>query len=142
MPMTEFHAPGRKFFGAGDEVSGGVVDENVERGFLPDGIDHRFDGVEVANVAGDGVDCAVRFAGRVRRRFLENIFAAAADVDGGSEFEEACGHAFAEAGAAAGDEDALVLEKIGFEHRELSLGYLGNERRAGFLTGLCPIRND
>ena len=47
---------------------------------------------------------------------FQNFFAAAADVDGGSEFEEACGHAFAEAGASAGDEDALVVEKVGAEH--------------------------
>ena len=49
---------GRKFFGAGDEVSGGVVDEDVERAFAPNGVDHGFDGVEIADVARDGVDGA------------------------------------------------------------------------------------
>jgi hypothetical protein len=39
---------------------------------------------------------------------LEDFLAAAADVDRGSEFEETLGHAFAEAGAPAGDEDAFV----------------------------------
>jgi hypothetical protein len=41
-------------------------------------------------------------------------------VDGSSEFEETLGHAFAEAGAAAGDEDAFVLEKISAEHGSLA----------------------
>ena len=35
--------------------------------------------------------------------FLEDLFAAAADVDCGAEFEEAVGHGFAQAGASAGD---------------------------------------
>ena len=42
---------GRKFFGAGDEVSGGIVDEDVERGGFPGGVDHRLDGFEVADIA-------------------------------------------------------------------------------------------
>src|ERR1035438_8734502 len=50
---------GRKFFGAGDEIPGGVVDENVEGALSPNGIHHGFDGVEAANVAGDCVDCAL-----------------------------------------------------------------------------------
>jgi hypothetical protein len=41
-------------------------------------------------------------------------------VDGGSEFEEAGSHAFAEAGASACDEDALVFQKVGAEHGFLS----------------------
>src|SRR5579863_3970651 len=86
---------GGKLFGAGDEISGGVVDENVERGFGPDGVDHGFYGFETANVAGDGVDRA--FGGELSGGLLEDFYAAAADVDGGSEFEEALGHALAEA---------------------------------------------
>ena len=115
---------GRKVFGAGDEVSGSVVDEDVERDFAPDGVDHGFDGFEIAHVAGDGVDCALRFLGEFGGGLLEDFFAAAADVDGGSEFEEALGHAFAEAGAAAGDEDALVLQKVGSEHLVLASAFL------------------
>ena len=78
---------GREFFGAGDEVAGGVVDEDVERSFAPDGIDHGFDGFETANVAGDGVDGSL--GGEFGGGLFENFFAAAADVDRGSEFEEA-----------------------------------------------------
>ena len=48
---------------------------------------------------------------------LEHFFAASANINGGAEFEEPLRHAFAEARAAAGDEDALVLQKVGIEHR-------------------------
>ena len=108
----------REFFGASDEVSGGIVDKNVERSGAPDGIDHRFDGVEVADVAREGVDYAV--CGEFCLRGLQNFFAAAADVDFGAEFEEALRHAFAQAGAAASDEDAFVLQEVGIEHGRLS----------------------
>jgi hypothetical protein len=47
---------------------------------------------------------------------FEDFFAAATDVDRGSEFEEALGHAFAKAGATAGDENALGVQEIGTEH--------------------------
>ena len=53
-----FESPRRKFFGAGDEVSGGVVDEYVERTMLPDGVDHGLDGVEITDIAREGVDGA------------------------------------------------------------------------------------
>jgi len=105
-----FESARGKFFGAGDEISGGVVDKDIEWGFAPDGIDHGFDGVEVADVAGDCVDAAL--GAEFRGGLLENVFAATADVDGGSEFEEAMGHGLAEAGASAGDEDAFGVEKI------------------------------
>lgn len=47
---------GGKIFGAGDEISGGVVDENVERAATPDRVDHAVDGIEIAHVAGKSVD--------------------------------------------------------------------------------------
>ena len=49
------------------------------------------------------------FGGEFGCSLFKDFFAAAADVDRGAEFEEALGHAFAEAGAAAGDEDAFVF---------------------------------
>jgi hypothetical protein len=42
-------------------------------------------------------------------------------VDDGAQFEEALGHTSAETGASAGDENALVFQKICAEH-----GKLGN----------------
>ncbi len=87
--------------------------------FFPDGIDHGFDGVEIADVAGKGVDGAFGGGGEFGGGLLEDIFAATADVESGAEFEEAMSHGFAEACAAASDEDALVAEKIVVEHGSL-----------------------
>jgi hypothetical protein len=47
---------------------------------------------------------------------MKYFFAAAADVQFGAQFEEAMSHAFAQAGASSGDEDAFVMEKIGLKH--------------------------
>src|SRR5260370_31987366 len=49
---------GGKIFGAGDEVSGSVVDQYIERSLSPDRVDHGFDGFEIADVAGKGLNCA------------------------------------------------------------------------------------
>jgi len=85
-----------------------------QRAVFPDRLDHRFHGVQVANVARECMDRAL--GGEFFRRVVEDFFAASADVDFCTEFEEAMGHAFAEAGASAGDEDALLFEKVGLEH--------------------------
>jgi len=103
-----------KFFAAGDEISGGVIDENIERTVVPDGSDHGFDGVKIADVAGESVDGAS--GQEFRSGFLEYLFAAAADVDRGAEVQKAVSHGFAEACAAAGDEDAFGVEKIRLKH--------------------------
>ena len=44
-------------------------------------------------------------------------FAAAADMNLGAQFKKARGHGFAEAGSAAGDENAPPREKLIVEHR-------------------------
>ncbi len=51
-----FESAWGEFFGAGDEVAGGVVDEYVQRAIFPDRVDHGFNGVEAANVARECVD--------------------------------------------------------------------------------------
>ena len=66
---------------------------------------------------------------------LQNVFAASADVNRGSEFEEAASHAFAEAGAAASDENAFVEKKVRAEHivpRDIRIA----PANSWFLTGL------
>ncbi len=113
---------GGKIFGAGDEVSGSVVDEYIERGMFPDSVDHRFDGVEIADVAWKGLNCASAGGGEFGCGLSEYGFAAAADVDHCTEFEEALSHAFAEARASPGDEDAFAVEKIFLEHYVLRAG--------------------
>jgi len=107
---------GGKIFGAGDEVSGSVVDEYIERGIFPDSVDHRFDGVEIADVAWKGLNCASGGGGEFGCGLFEDGFAAAEDADSCTEFEEALSHAFAEARASSGDEDAFAVEKIFLEH--------------------------
>ena len=99
-----------EFLGAGDEISGRVVDENIERAVFPDGVDRGLDGFEIADITRQGVDGAVD--AEFRGGLLENFYTTAADVDSGAEFEKALRHGFAEAGAAAGDEGAFVSEEI------------------------------
>src|ERR1700678_328720 len=108
-----------KLFGARNEISGGIVNENIEWGLLPYGIDHRFDGIGIAHVTWKSVNGAFCRCGEFGGSSLENVFAAPADVDGCSKFEETLRHGFAKAGAAAGDEDSFVLEKIGAKHARL-----------------------
>ena len=115
MPMTDSKRAGESSSVRAMKFPAALLTRMSSGAVAPDGIDHGFDGVEIADVAGEGVDwclCAREFGGGL----FENFFAAAADVDCRAEFEEAVGHAFAEAGAAAGDEDAFVVQKIGAEH--------------------------
>ena len=49
--------------------------------------------------------------------FLQHVAAAAADVDIGAELPEGLGHLLAEAGAAAGNEDALSGHQAVLEHQ-------------------------
>src|SRR5215471_14857663 len=104
----------RELFGARDEVPGRVINEYVERPVIPDGLDHLFDAVEIANVARERVDWPRRL--QLIGGGVQYFLPASADVDGGPEFEEAAGHAFAGSGAAAGDEDALVQQEVLVEH--------------------------
>jgi hypothetical protein len=48
--------------------------------------------------------------------FLQHVFAPAADVNGGAEFEKAPRHSFAQARTTTRDEDALIAQKIWLEH--------------------------
>src|SRR5258708_9399939 len=119
---------GGKILGAGDEVSGSVVDQYIERGLFPDRVDHGFDGVEIAHVARKGLNCASGGGGEFGCGLFEHGFAAAADVDSCTEFEEALSHAFAQARSSPGDEDAFAVEKILLEHECSVPVRLANER--------------
>src|SRR5207248_11074105 len=91
-----------------------IVDQHVERPGRPNGINHGVDRVEAANIAGKGVD------GSACKEFggcgSQDFFAPSANVYRRPKFEKALRHAFAEARASAGDEDALVFQKVGAEH--------------------------
>ena len=106
----------RQLFRTREEVAGGVVHEDIERAVLPDGFDHFFHLGGVADIAGTRVDGT---AGSVSQFGLgrgEDFVTPSADVDGGAELEKSLSSGFAKSSAAAGDEDAFVLEKIFLEH--------------------------
>ncbi len=54
-------------------------------------------------------------------RGIEHLGASPADDDVCAELQVATGDALAQAGAAAGHEDALALQQVGTKHRSLSL---------------------
>ena len=112
MPITDSKARGESSSVRAMKFPAALLTRISSGAGLPDGIDHGFDGVEIADVARESVDGAFGGGGKFGGGLLENVFTAAADVDRGAEFEEAVGHGFAESGAAAGDEDAFVAEKI------------------------------
>jgi len=105
---------GREVFGARDEVSSGVVDEDVERSFFPDGFEHPVDCFKAADVAGYGMNRT--FGAQLVGGGFQYFLATSADVNRGAEFKEAGCHPFAESGPAAGDEDPLVLQEVFVEH--------------------------
>jgi hypothetical protein len=84
------------------------------------------------------MDWAFGGVGKFRRGFLENFFAAAADVDGGSQLEETVGHGLAEAGAAASYQDAFIAEEVVAEHLLVALDSEEMPANSRFLTGLSP----
>src|SRR4029079_15228942 len=103
----------REILGRADEVAGGVVDEAAERaGLVPDSLHHRIDGLRIADVDRLGADAAAELLGGL----LQHRSAAAGDPDLGAERNVFRGDFLAQAGAAAGDEDALTLEKAFPEH--------------------------
>ena len=87
MPMTEFHAPGESSSVRAMKFPAALLTRMSSGASLQMEVDHGFDGVEAADVAGEGVDCSL--GGEFGGGLFENFFAAAADVDGGAEFEEA-----------------------------------------------------
>src|SRR6266581_283755 len=107
----------REVLGARDEVSRRVVDEAGERpAVLPDRLHHRVDRRRVADIDGVAFDRAAVLCHQLGGGFLEHGFSAAAEGEIGAELEIFRGHLAAEAGAAAGHEDALALEEVFPEH--------------------------
>jgi hypothetical protein len=85
------------------------------------------------------VDVALRCGGEFGGSLFENFFAAAADVDCCTEFEEALGHGLAEAGAAPGNKNALVGEKIVAKHEYPDSGPMAAKTK---VQSLCEIASD
>ena len=105
-----------QILGARDEVAGGVVDEVGERTGLEDVSHHGVDRARIANVDAVGLDPAVIFPGEFGGRGVAHRLAPSADEDIGAERQEFFRHALAEAGAAAGHQDAPAAKKSVLEH--------------------------
>jgi len=110
MPITESNARGERSSVRAMKFPAALLTSTSS------GVDHRLDGVEIADVAWKGLNCASGGGGEFGCGLFEDGFAAAADADSCTEFEEALSHAFAEARASSGDEDAFAVEKIFLEH--------------------------
>ena len=74
------------------------------------------DGGGIADVDAVARDLSAVFVGQFHRRRVAHRLAPAADDDLRAQFDEPRGHLLAEAGAAAGHEDALVLQQPVLEH--------------------------
>ena len=109
-----------QILGARDEVSGGIVDEVGQRAGAEDIFHHGVDCRRIADVDPIGLDVAAMFGGELGGGGLADRFAAAADENVGAEREKLLGHAFAEAGAAAGHQDAFAAKQSVLEHRSPS----------------------
>src|SRR5207237_7031855 len=99
------------------EVAGGIVEQAGERPVLvPDALHHRVHGCGIADV--DGV--RAHTATVLGHQFAGGVFQYAAAAGGepqiGAEREVLRGDFSSEAGAAAGDEDALTFEQALLEH--------------------------
>jgi hypothetical protein len=105
-----------QILGARDEVAGGVVDEVGERTGLEDVSHHGVDRARIANVDAVGLDPALIFPGEFGGRCVAHCLAPSADEDIGAERQEFFHHALAEAGAAAGHQDAPAAKKSVLEH--------------------------
>src|SRR6266702_4573266 len=127
----------RKVLGAGYEVAGGVVHQaGVRPALVPDRLDHRIHGRGVADVAGEGLDRAAVLRRELRGGFVEHGFSSAADSEIGAEPEVLRRDLAPEAGAAAGDEDALAFQQTVAKH---SLLLSARSRSRYTVSTILPI---
>src|SRR5882757_546658 len=109
--------PRREPLGAGDEVSGSIVDQTIERTVAPNLIEHGLDLVGDTQVAND-----IRRLGSgfppFGNRSLEDVLSPSANDDLGSELDETRTEAFADPGATARDQDFLSLQDFVRKHPE------------------------
>src|SRR4029077_12176663 len=106
----------REFFAAREEITSGVVHEDVERAIFPDGVDHLIDCSRVTDIATAGVDGAARLLAQFGLGGGQDFVAAPTDVNSGAQYEEALSSRSAKTGAASRDENAFVLEQVLLEH--------------------------
>ena len=142
MPITDSKARGESSSVRAMKLPAALLTRTSRGAVFQMDVDHGFDGVEIADVAGESVDGAFGSVGKFRGSFLENFFTAAADVDRGSQLEETVGHGFAEASAAAGDQNAFVAQEVIAKHLCSPSIRRRCQQTAGSSTGFRPVRND
>ena len=109
--------PRRQALGRGDEVTRGIVDQAGQSAAGPQGIDHLLHRLRDADVQPEGVDAPLREAlAPGGSGFVTYGLAPATDGDVGAEFEKPLRHGPAQAGAAAGDQDALACHQLCLKH--------------------------
>ena len=99
-----------QILGAGNKISGGVVDEVGERTRGEDVGHHGVHRGRIANVDAVGAYFAAVLGHELGRRRLAHRFPPPADEDFGAEREEFFSHALTQAGAAAGHQDAAAAQ--------------------------------
>jgi hypothetical protein len=109
----------REFFGAGEEIAGSVIDQDIQRPRIPDLLDHQLDGIALAHIANKAADFARCAVSQLAAGLLQDFAPAAADVNRCAELQKALSHRAAQASAASGDQNAFALEQIWLEHLAL-----------------------
>ncbi|MHC2436729.1 hypothetical protein ACVMB0_004104 [Bradyrhizobium sp. USDA 4451] len=112
-----------ELLGARDEIAGSVVDQ-IGEGTAggPDRLDHLVDRHGVADIDAVADHASAMLGHQFGGGLVADALASAADMHLGPELEEAGGHGLAEAGAAAGYQDAPPGKKLIGEHRFLHGG--------------------
>ena len=111
-----FPCPRRELLGAGEEIAGGVIDQNIQRPGIPDLADHPLDGIALAHVADKTANLARCAVSQLAAGLLQDIRPAAADVNRCAELQKTLRHRVAQARAASCDQNAFALEQIWLEH--------------------------
>jgi hypothetical protein len=105
-----------KSFGARNEVTGGIVDQDVKRPIGESGIHQALDSFGRADIDDMSSNLAGERLFELPGGILEDLRPAAADHQLGTELDHAPAHRLAEPGAPTGDQDAFSLEKIQLKH--------------------------
>jgi signal transduction histidine kinase/CheY-like chemotaxis protein len=112
----------REILRAADEVSGGIVDEDVDPTKVPfDALHHLVDlfGIPHVDLYGQGIDA---LEPQRRRSALEVLGAPAADRDARAELAQPRGHGQADSRASTGDYGDAVLERRVGKHGASIIG--------------------
>ena len=102
--------------GAGNEVTCSIVDQHIERCVGKGSLHQAIDSFGRANVDDTGSNLAGQRVFELFSGILKHLGAPTTDHQLCAELYHAPPHGLAKPGAAAGDQHALSLEKIGLEH--------------------------